>query len=60
MPPFDIQLSAANEYGKKMKMWIGGVEILNEGMGFSIDDINMEQQTTYVARGILPWTPVLN
>jgi hypothetical protein len=59
IPPFDVTLAAANEYGALAVMRIFGVEILNEGYGVSIDDIVSEQQHTYVARGILPWTPVV-
>lgn len=55
IPPFDVVIVAANEYGKAAEMRIYGVEILNEGSGFSIDDIVIENQMTYVARTILPW-----
>jgi hypothetical protein len=55
VPPFDIVVIAANEYGKAATMRIYGVEILNEGSGFSIDDIVIENQMTYVCRTILPW-----
>jgi len=55
LPPFDVVIVAANEYGKVAEMRIYGVEILNEGSGFSIDDIVIENQMTYVARTILPW-----
>lgn len=58
LPPFDVTLAAANEYGSLAVMKIFGVELLNEGYGVSIDDIVSEQQMTYVARSILPWTPV--
>jgi hypothetical protein len=58
IPPFDITLAAANEYGAMATMAIFGVELLNEGSGVSIDDIQTEQQHTYVARSVLPWTPV--
>ena len=60
MPPFDVTLAAANEYGALAVMRIYGVELLNEGYGVSIDDIVSEQQMTYVARTIMPWTPVPN
>lgn len=56
VPPFDVTLSAANEYGAVSIMRIYGLEILNEGYGISIDDIVSEQQYTYVCRGIAPWT----
>ena len=36
-------------------MRIYGCEILNEGSGFSIDDIVIENQMTYVCRTLLPW-----
>lgn len=55
IPPFDITIVAANEYGKAATMRIYGIEILNEGSGFSIDDIVIENQMTYVCRTILPW-----
>ena len=55
IPPFDITLSAANEYGQASIMRIYGVEILNEGSGVSIDDIVLEQQMTFVARSLAPW-----
>lgn len=58
LPPFDVTLAAANEYGALAVMRIFGVELLNEGYGVSIDDIVSEQQHTYVARSILGWTPV--
>ena len=53
--PFDIAVVAVNEQGKASQMRIYGVEILNEGSGFSIDDIVIENQMTYVCRTILPW-----
>tara|TARA_Y100000034_G_scaffold121544_1_gene165888 strand:- start:137 stop:787 length:651 start_codon:yes stop_codon:yes gene_type:complete len=55
VPPFDISIVAVNEYGKSATMRVYGVEILNEGSGFSIDDIVIENQMTYVCRAILPW-----
>ena len=58
IPPFDITLSAGNEYGQIATMNIYGVEILNEGSGLSIDDIINEAQMTFVARSLTPWIPV--
>lgn len=55
LPPFDVVIVAANEYGQAAQMRIYGVEILNEGSGFSIDDMVIENQMTYVCRTILPW-----
>jgi len=55
LPPFDIVIVAVNEYGKAATMRIYGVELLNEGSGFSVDDMRIENQQSYVARAILPW-----
>ena len=54
--PFDISIVAVNEYGRAAQMTIYGCEILNEGSGFSIDDIVIENQMTYICRTILPWS----
>jgi len=58
IPPFDISIAAANEYGHLMVMRIYGAECLNEGSGVSIDDIVTEQQHTFVARQVVPWQSV--
>ena len=60
IPPFDITLAAANEYGALAVMRIFQCEILNEGYGVSIDDIVSEQQMTYVARQIINWQNIPN
>lgn len=52
IPPFDITINFANEYGQSARMVIYGVEILNEGSGMSIDDITTEKACTFVARAI--------
>lgn len=58
IPPFDITISFANEYGQKAVMVIYGVEILNEGSGFSIDTIITEKACTFVARRLESMKPV--
>lgn len=52
IPPFDVTISFANEYGQKAVLVIYGVEILNEGSGFSIDSVTSEKACTFVARRI--------
>lgn len=56
IPPFDVVISAVNEYGAKANMTITGVELMNENSGFSIDDIVVEQQYTFIATGVTPWS----
>jgi hypothetical protein len=50
--PFDITITFANEYGQKAVMVIYGVELLNEGCGYSIDSVTTEKAYTFVARKI--------
>ena len=52
IPPFDISISFLNEYGDAAAMSIYGVELTNEGMGLSIDDITTEKACSFVARGL--------
>lgn len=52
IPPFDITINFLNEYGQSATMTLYGVEILNEGMGMSIDDITTEKACTFIARAI--------
>ena len=46
IPPFNITLTASNEYGAVVTMSVIGVEIVNEGYGISIDDLVSEFQYT--------------
>jgi len=55
IPPFDIVLTAANEYGALAIMKILGCELMNSGYGVSVDDIVSEHSFTYIAHGMLPW-----
>lgn len=57
IPPFNIVISAVNEYGARASMTLTGVELMNENSGFSIDDIVVEQQYTFICTGITAWQP---
>lgn len=50
--PFHIAIAFANEEGRRARMDIFGVEILNEGQTMTIDDISLEKAMTFVARKI--------
>jgi len=54
--PFDVFIAGSNEYGKTIKKAVIGCEILNEGSGVSVDDLVLEEQYSYIARAITPWT----
>lgn len=50
--PFDITISFANEYGQRAVLTIYGVELLNEGSGYSIDSVTTTKAYTFVAKKI--------
>jgi hypothetical protein len=54
LPPFDILMTFANEYGQTAFQKIYGVELLNEGSGANVDTIVMERQLTFIARRVSP------
>lgn len=53
--PFDIVVTAGNEYGHVTRMMIHGVEILNVGSSMSIDDITTDEACTFIATAVTPW-----
>jgi hypothetical protein len=60
IPPLDISISFANEYGNLSWMAILGVEFINEGQVMSIEDLYMEGTAQYVARDFDPIRNVAN
>lgn len=54
LPPFDVSITMANEYGRFSKMRILGLTVIEEGQTMSVDDLITEQTYTYMARGITP------
>jgi len=56
VPPFDISIFAANEYGAKATMSIIHVEITDEGHGMSVDDVQLGKQMKWIGRYVMPWT----
>ncbi len=54
IPPFNVTVTFANEYGQAAKRSIYGCEIINEGSGASMDDIVLEETMTFVARDLGP------
>lgn len=58
IPPFDITISFANEYGQKARVVLYAVELLNEQSGFSIDNVTSEKACSFVARRVEYMKPV--
>ncbi len=60
IPPLDISISFANEYGNLSWMAILGVEFVNEGQVMSIEDLFIEGTAQYIARDFDPIRSVAN
>jgi hypothetical protein len=54
IPPMDITIVFANEYGQLSRMALYGVEFVTEGQTMSIEDILTENAVNYVARDFDP------
>jgi hypothetical protein len=54
MPPLDLTLTFANEYGAISQMGLYGVDFFQEGQTFSIEDIYSENVVQYIARDYDP------
>lgn len=51
-----VAVNKRNEMGSIAQKSIIGVQIVNVGSGFSIDDMTIDQAMTYVARKVTPWS----
>lgn len=50
LPPLDITLSFANEYGSLSELRLYGVEFINDGATYSIEDLLTENVLNFTAR----------
>lgn len=56
MPPLDFTVIFANEYGSQSEFRLYGVEILNDGVTYSIEDLLSENVMQFVCRDVDPLT----
>lgn len=56
LPPFDMILTYANEYGELARSKVMGMIFVDEGGTVSVEDIITEQTYTWMASGIQPIT----
>ena len=54
LPPFDVTLTFASEYGHTAFQKIYDVDILNESSGAAVDTVVMARQVTWIARRLSP------
>lgn len=60
LPPFDIVITAANEYGHVGRMTIYGATVYEDGQTMSIQDMFTENVWSYQARDVMPFgSPLL-
>ena len=52
LPPLDVTMTFANEYGQAAFQKIYDMDFLNEGSGVSVDSIVMEREMSWIARRI--------
>lgn len=52
LPPFDLVISAANEYGFRSRLVIYGVRLLSEGQVMSINDVYTENTYQFFATDV--------
>ena len=57
LPPFNISISFVNEAGSAAHMELFGVDILSEGGGFSIEELTLETQMTFIALSLQRMDP---
>lgn len=57
IPPFDVVINFANEYGHISQMGIYGLEIASEGQVMSVQDIMTENTVQYTASHLSLMTP---
>jgi hypothetical protein len=56
IPEFDITVTMINESGDAAFCVVGGIVLVNEGWGYTLDDLVSEVAFTYVARYVTPLT----
>jgi hypothetical protein len=54
IPALDLTINFANEYGRRSRMAIYGVKLINEGQVMSINDLYTENTYQFVALGMEP------
>lgn len=54
LPPFDVVITFANEYGNTSFMGLSGVTILDQGQTFGVDNIEVMETYAYMALEIIP------
>lgn len=60
VPPFNITLTMVNELGNVAYTAVNQVQLVNEGWGYTIDDLTSEAAFTFVARSVTPLDSIID
>lgn len=58
IPPFDVTIGMVNDSGVASMAAVLGVQLVNEGYGWTLDDLTSEMAVTYIAKDVIPLTPL--
>jgi hypothetical protein len=58
IPPFDITITMVNEIGDAATMTIYGISLVNEGGGYTMDDLSSNVAYSFVSLGLSPLQPL--
>jgi hypothetical protein len=54
VPPFDVTITMVDEQGNAAFTSVHGLQLVNEGWGYTLDDLTSQAAFTFVARAITP------
>lgn len=60
IPPMDIFISMANEYGYQSRQFLRGVQVVSSAQVMSIQDLYTEKTVQFVATDVTPLEPMTN
>jgi len=59
IPPFDVTITMVNEEGAGAVAAILGIQLVNQGFGWSLDDVSNDVAYTFVCREVEPLTSLM-
>lgn len=60
LPPFDIMIVSANEYGSAVAMYIYGIDFTDEAQTISVEDLFTENTFSFIARDISVFRDIID
>lgn len=60
LPPFDIMIVSANEYGSAVAMYIYGIDFTDEAQTISVEDLFTENTFSFIARDVSVFRDIIN